>query len=241
MQSSTRAAKLPRSTTAALPAMAASLAFAAVTMTPSPARADGEVWIWVENRVPIVRTDTPSFPRLDWRIFTDFRLNNRSGGLAQAFLRTGPLLYTTDWLFVGVHGTIYSDRLASGAHDQEARFELEPNFFGRFGDFTFNDRNRLESRWRDSGHRWRYRNQLRLSYAPRGAKWIPFAWDEVLVDLSGLGVNQNRLEFGLGRMLSDTTRLDVGYMIRSREDTAGWAHDHVLNVYLFLDVPKPQR
>ena len=48
------------------------------------------------------------------------------------------------------------------------------------------------------------------------------------MDLSGLGLNQNRLQFGLGRMLSATTRLDVGYMIRSREDPTGRDHDPLL-------------
>lgn len=214
---------------------------ATVGLVPASARADGEAWVWVENRIPVVRADVPGYPRVDWRVFADFRMNKRSGGLAQAFFRTGPLVFPTSFMFVGVHGTIYSDRLASGVHDQEARLELEPNFFGRLGDFTFNDRNRGEYRWRESGVRWRYRNQLRVSYAPIGAKWIPFVWDEVLADLSGLGVNQNRFQVGLGRMLNPTTRLDVGYMIRSREDASGWAHDHVLNLYLFMDVvPLPR-
>jgi hypothetical protein len=204
------------------------------------ARADGEVWIWTENRLPIVRSPRPAFPRLDWRVFTDFRMNTRSHGLQQAFLRTGPLLYATDFLFVALHGTVYSDRLASGKHETEARVELEPNLFGRLGDLTFNDRNRLESRWRTDDHRFRYRNQLRINHAPSGARWIPFIWDEVLVDLAGLGLNQNRLEFGLGRMLNASTRLDVGYMIRSREAAGTWTHDHVLNLYLFFDVPPAQ-
>lgn len=210
----------------------------ALAASPRPARADGELWLWVENRVPVVRSPKPDFPRVDWRISTDTRLNTRSNGLAQAFLRTGPLFFPTSFAFVAFQGTIYSDRRANGAYDQEARLELEPNFFGRIGDFTFNDRNRGEYRWRESGARWRYRNQLRVNYAPVGARWIPFVWDEMLFDLSGHGFNQNRFEVGLARMLTDTTRLDVGYMFRSREEASGWAHDHVLNLYLFLDAPK---
>ena len=210
------------------------------TLVARTARADGEVWLWTEARVPIVRHSRPDFPRLDWRVISDLRINKRSEGLAQAFMRTGPALYTTSWSMVALNGTLYSDRLPSGVHDQEARLELEPNFFVRLGDFVVNDRNRVESRWRESnGHRWRYRNQLRVSYAPLGATWIPFMWDEMLFDLSGLGFNQNRAQVGLGRMLNATTRLDVGYMVRSREEATGWVHDHVLNLYLFFDVPKP--
>lgn len=210
------------------------------TLASASARADGEAWIWLENRVPVVRADRPTFPRTDWRTLADFRLNTRSSGLQQAFFRTGPLFFLTDFLFVGAHGTIYADRLPTGAFDQEARLELEPNLFWRLGDFTFNERNRGEYRWRESGVRWRYRNQIRVNYAPIGARWIPFFWDELLVDLSGLGVNQNRAQLGLGRMINRTTRVDLGYMVRSREDLDGrWSHDHVLNLYVLFDVVPP--
>lgn len=212
------------------------LGLAALAAAPA-ARADYETWLWLETRTPVVRAPRPAFPRIDLRTFTDFRLNGRSDGLAQSFFRAGPLFFLTDFLFVGVHGTIYADRLPSGAFDQEARFELEPNLFGRLGDLTFNDRNRFEVRWREIEVRYRYRNQLRVNYAPKGARWIPYAWDEVLVDLSGLGLNQNRAQIGLGRMLTPTARLDVGLMLRSREEKDGWAHDRVLNVALFLDLP----
>jgi hypothetical protein len=211
---------------------------ALLLLAPTAARADEEVWFWAETRVPVVRTEKPAFPRLDWRIFADFRANRRSEGLAQGFLRNGPLFFPTSWMFVGLHGVIYSDRLASGAHEQEARLELEPNLFGRVGSFTFNDRNRGEYRWREREERFRYRNQLRVSYAPPGARWIPFVWDEVLVDLSGLGFNQNRAEIGLGWMMTETSRLDVGYLLRSREEKGQWIHDHILNVYFFFDVPR---
>ena len=203
----------------------------------SEARADYEAWLWVENRIPIVRADGPTFPRIDLRVYAETRLNLRNEGLHQSFLRTGPLFFLTDFLFVGVHGTIYADRLPTGAFAQEARFEFEPNFFGRIGDFTWNDRNRFEARFRDETEtKYRYRNQLRINYAPKDAKWIPFVWDEVLVDLSGLGLNQNRALIGLARMLSPQTRLDMGFMLRSREDASGWTHDRIFFAALFLDV-----
>jgi hypothetical protein len=216
----------------------------AALCTSLPARADFEGWIWTELRAPILRTPKPGFPRIDWRVFTDIRLNGRAEGLHQAYLRTGPLFFVTDWLFIALHGVIYADRLLGPAGDleagdfaQEARAELEPNFFWRLGDFTFNDRNRLEYRWRTYEERYRYRNQLRINYAPRGAKWIPFVWDEVLVDLSGGGFNQNRFNLGIGRMLNDHMRFDVGFMARSRLEKDGWKHDGVINFYLFVDVP----
>ncbi len=201
----------------------------------SPARADEEAWFWVENRVPVIRTEKPTFPRIDIRTFADVRLNRRSGGLAQSFLRVGPLFYLTNHLFVGLHGTIYADRLPSGNFDQEARIEIEPNLFGRLGVFTWNDRNRFEVRFRETETRYRYRNQLRINLAPKHWRTIPFVWDEVLVDLSGLGLNQNRAEIGIGRQLWPTIRLDAGFMLRSRKDATGWQHDGIFNLYLFVD------
>jgi hypothetical protein len=38
-------------------------------------------------------------------------------------------------------------------------------------------------------------------------------------------------------MLNAHTRVDVGFMVRSRKEDDGWKHDGVLNLYLFLDVP----
>lgn len=203
----------------------------------SVARADQEAWLWIENRVPVVRTEKPGFPRIDIRTFADVRINRRSDGLAQSFLRVGPLFYLTNFLFVGLHGTIYADKLKSGVFDQEARIELEPNLFGRLGVFTWNDRNRFEVRFREAETRYRYRNQLRINLAPKHWRTIPFVWDEVLVDLSGLGLNQNRMEIGVGRQLWPHVRLDAGFMVRSREDASGWQHDGILNLYLFIDAP----
>lgn len=221
--------------------MKARLVALALALWPAVATADGEAWIWIEGRVPLVRTARPAFPRLDWRFAVDTRLSGRADGLHQSFLRTGPLFFPTDFLFVALHGTIYADRLAGGRFDQEARAELEPNLFARLGPVTFNDRNRYEVRWREAGTRHRYRNQLRANYAPAGARVIPFVWDEVLVDLAGpgggQGLNQNRAQAGAGFVLAPGVRLDLAYMLRSRDDPAGWQHDHVGVVFLFLDAP----
>ncbi|AKT36929.1 DUF2490 domain-containing protein [Chondromyces crocatus] len=223
------------------PPLPATLLALAMFLLAPRARADHEVWLWLETRSPLLRTETPRFPRIDLRTVTDMRMSGRADGLQQAFFRAGPLFFLTDFLFVGVHGTVYADRLASGVFDQESRFELEPNLFGRFGDFTWNDRNRFEVRFRDSGTRTRYRNQFRLNYAPKNATWIPFFWNEFLVDLAGEGLNQNRAQIGLGRMFSPSTRVDLGLMIRSREDATGWVHDRVINLYLLLDIPPLSR
>jgi hypothetical protein len=50
-------------------------------------------------------------------------------------------------------------------------------------------------------------------------------------------VHQNRLAAGLGFVVAPRTRLDVGYMLRSRAASDAWEHDHVALLYLFVDVP----
>lgn len=202
--------------------------------TPDEARADQELWLWSEMRLPVATEE--EFPvRTTLRIWNDLRFNQRRDGLHQAFLRVGPLFDLTPWLLLGVHFTVYADKLATGEFEEERRGEFEPNFHGRWGAFTFNDRNRIEYRWRESGTGFRYRNQLRVNYAPEDAILVPFLWDEVLVPLSRDGWHQNRLMAGIGWVTSPSTRLELGYMLRSREEPQGWEHDHIAVAYLFFN------
>jgi hypothetical protein len=199
------------------------------------ARADGGAWLWFEYRLPLTATDR--LPRVSVRFWSDTRLSGGAGGLAQQFVRIGPIFEVTPWFFLAMHGTIYADRLADGRFDQEARFELEPNFQGRLWRFTWSDRNRLEYRWRESVQRVRYRNQLRINYAPPGARWIPYVWNEALFDVAA-GFNENRLTAGIGRMLRPNIRLEAGYLLRSRDlPGQGWSHDHIGTLYLFIGLP----
>lgn len=198
------------------------------------ARADHELWVWSEMRLPVATAEQLPF-RTTFRLFNDFRFSGRRDGLHQAFLRLGPLFDLTPWLFVAVNGTVVADHLADGSFDEERRIELEPTLHWRWGDFAFADRNRLEYRWRDSGHAFRYRNQLRISYAPPKHVIIPFVWDEALIALNDEGFHQNRLTAGVTTVLSSTTRLEGGYMFRSRRELGSWFHDHIGVVYLFYD------
>lgn len=201
------------------------------------ARADVESWNWIEYRLPIVG-ENQNFPKTSLRVFTDARLNARSNGLDNLFLRVGPLVDVTPWMFVGFHGTLLADRLANGDFEQEVRAEIEPNIYGRFGDFTYNDRNRLEYRMRPTSGKFRYRNQLRVNYAPKDAKIIPYIWDEVLIDLAGEYFNQNRATIGFGIVFNENTRLDLGYILRTRYENQKWENDHIALVSLFVDIPK---
>jgi len=209
------------------------LAFAAT------ARADEGAWVWFEYRQPIIG-DSATLPRLSLRFWSDTRFSAERGGIGQQFVRIGPIFDVTSWFFLAVHGTIYVDRAANGTAEQEARLEIEPNFVWRLGPLTFSDRNRLEYRFRESVQRVRYRNQIRVNYSPVGAKWIPFVWNEFLVDLRA-GYNENRLAAGLGRMLAPNVRLEAAYLLRSRLPGAEWVHDHIGILYLFVGLPPVKR
>lgn len=227
--------------------LTAALSYAA----PSLARADFEAWQQVEMRVPIVSTPTPTFPRLSLRVYGEGREAGRFGGLYDSYLRVGPLFWVAPFLFIGVHGTLEGTRTAGGCAEGapatcgtyvfEFRTELEPNFFGRLGPFTFNDRNRLEFRWRESGMRYRYRNQLRVNLQPPRWRVYPFIMDEVLFDFSD-GFNQNRATAGVAVDIRPGTRLDIGYTFRSRQtpatggQPAAWAHDHIMLLTFVVDL-----
>lgn len=220
-------------------ALSSVCALAATVTTASPARADAEAWLWVENRVPLARTDKPEFGRVDLRLVGDFRANRRSEGLGTVFTRMGPLFFLSDWMFVATTGSVAALRGPNGEWTHQARAELEPNFFGRIGDFTFNDRNRGEYRVRDDARNFFfYRNMLRISYAPMHARWIPYVFDEVLFNVTTRELSENRASVGLGRMVGGSTRIDLGYIFRSRKETT-FVHDHIVNLYFFFDVPAP--
>lgn len=208
-----------------------------VLLFPLRARGEGGAWLWVEYRQPVL--NRPSFPRLAVRTISDTRLGS-DRGLAQQFLRLGPWAQLTEWFILAVNGTVYADHLPDGRFAQEARIEIEPTFQGRVGPIVFADRNRTEARWRGDSFRGRYRNQLRLSYAPEGSRLQPYVWDEILCDLQA-GCTENRLQAGLAVMLNGHIRLDLGYLMRSRSHEDGWRHDHYGLAYLLINLPEPGR
>jgi hypothetical protein len=210
---------------------------ALVLFLPLRARGEGGAWLQLEYRQPVL--NRPDLPRLAVRAISDTRLGS-DRGLTQQFLRVGPWAQLTDWMILAVNGTIYADHLADDRFAQEARIEIEPTFQGRVGPIFFADRNRVESRWRGDTVRGRYRNQLRLSWAPLGSRIQPFVWNEILCDLQA-GCTENRLQPGVAFKLAPHIRLDVGYLMRSRAREDGWQHDHYGLVYLLVDLPEPKR
>ena len=210
--------------------MAPATVLLTLTSWASPCRSEPEFWNWVEWRVPIV-TRAPLTERpVQLRVLSDLRFGPRYPGLGLAFLRSGPVWTLSDWAVLALHGTVIPTQVRPDVWVQEYRLEFEPTFTGRWEDWTWSDRNRLEYRIRPDDRHFRYRNLFRVNHAPPGASWIPYAWDEVLIEVNADGFAQNRAEVGIGRMLGGPSRLDVGVMARSRQSgDGGWTHDAILH------------
>jgi hypothetical protein len=202
----------------------------------APASADVESWSWIETRIPL-SNGQHGLPH-SLRTWTDARFGGRYTGMGALFLRVGPIWELHPNLFLAVHGTSYGLQPSPGVFEQEYRAEVEPNLRGRWGDWVLGDRNRMELRWRPSGAsagpRWRYRNLLRVNYQPLEARWIPFVWNEALIDLSGSLYSENRAAAGVGYQFNNGVRVDLAYLLRSRLTAGSWEQDHVANLALFF-------
>ncbi len=210
----------------------------ALIVAPSAARADGEAWLWTDHQVRLV-DGTPDVPRTNMRFTTNARLSGRADGLDFGLARLGPVFTIAPWLTTAATGAAVSLRSGGGAFVQEYRAELDLVPHGVLGDFTFASRNRFEYVWREAGPFTRYRNMVRVTYAPPHAKWIPFAFIDVFLrPTTEPHLQETWAALGLGRVLGGGSRLDVAYMLRAREGNGGEV-DHVLWMMMFFGAPAP--
>lgn len=117
---------------------------------------------------------------------------------------------------------------------------------------------RLEQRWigemqRPGGgdfslRNWRYENRirymLRTSIPLTADKRTYLAlWDEVFFNfgsnVSRNSFDQNRFFIGIGRKVTDVTRLEVGFMEQTVQRRGGviWEHNHTLSIWLMSKWP----
>lgn len=205
-----------------------------VLLSSTPARADGGAWFWAEHREPLVGSP-PTRPWLSLRLATDLRFTTAAEGLAQVFVRGGPLLEVAPWLFVAANAVAAASRKTGDRFGSDMRLELEPWLRFRFGPVVLLDRNRIESRWFDAEHQWRYRNLFRIQIEIAGSPWLAILWDEVIFRIDDFDLAQNRAQIGLGYQFDPARRLEAGYMLRSFLDGGGPKYDHTLLVVLFYD------
>lgn len=95
---------------------------------------------------------------------------------------------------------------------------------------------------------WRYENRFRYmlrTTLPLSSdkKWYLALWDELFLNFgSNVSLNyfdQNRIFIGLGRKLSDTTRLEIGFMEQTVQRRGGmvWENNHTISVWLMSKWP----
>jgi hypothetical protein len=210
----------------------------ALLVAPAPARAGGEAWLWTEHQARIVDGDG-DVPQTNMRFTTNARFASRSDGLDFGLARLGPVFSIAPWLTTAATGAAVGLRSGNGGFVQEYRGELDLVPHTKLGDLVLSSRNRFEYVWRESGPFTRYRNLLRVAYAPRDAKWIPFAFVDVFLRPTEPHLQETWSALGVGRALGGGSRLDVAYMLRTR-DGSGGEIDHVLWLVMFFGVPGPK-
>lgn len=95
---------------------------------------------------------------------------------------------------------------------------------------------------------WRYENRARYMLRTtiplsNDKKWYLALWDEAFFNFgSNVSMNyfdQNRAFIGLGRQLTTTTKLEIGYMEQTvqRRGGAVWENNHTISVWLMSKWP----
>lgn len=201
-----------------------SVGLIALFSVPTPVLAATEAWMQLETEVALSKG-------LSWRpntlVFeTDVRYRSTLAGTERVQLRWGPEWDLHEMLALKINHTAYNQQPTPGTFITEQRAELEPTFKGTIGGLDWEDRNRLEFRWRPTSTRWRYRNQLRVEQEVAPG-WIPFVSDEVFVDLSGMVLNENRISFGLAHDRNGSG-WEAGYTFRTGHGPGTGIQDHLL-------------
>lgn len=117
----------------------------------------------------------------------------------------------------------------------EFKEENEPygmaTLFWELSGLKFASRSRLEYRHFDyQADTWRYRNKfdLRLPWKLTKVEIQPFLSDEILLDLRGVNLNENRFYSGLGFSLTKDIKGEIYYLLRSLKNSGTWTDANVL-------------
>ena len=198
------------------------------------AKASDDVGLYNKNDFKLHMVDFQgvdgSASNFSLRMSPEFSGTRDSNGFRQAVLRGGLSLKLTSWLTLGANGVVL-DTFGT----QDVRAEVQPDLHVSFGALQVDDRNRVAYRALDKadGNRWRYDNELKLSLDSKDCHFVPFVSDEIFVNTDQRGLDQNRATVGVGYKFTDNSRVDLGYMVRSVEDTTNtWHQTHFVLVGL---------
>ena len=175
--------------------------------------------------------------------------NDDASRFNQGILRTALGLKVRDVrLWLG-YGYIPSDPIGVDDVIEEHRIFQQLTYGGRFenSDWAYSIRTRLEQRnvetGDDLGHR--FRQFVKVSYHgfDPNSPWYLSFWDEVFVNINDTdwgadsGVDQNRLFIGIGRRVSQSTNVEVGYLNQflPRDDRDDGLN-HIISISVFINL-----
>lgn len=197
------------------------------------ADSDFQTWQWMIFHLP-------KGERFRSHIYTDNRMADSSRRMKTMII--GPRLQyeVNDSVQVGA-GYLFLDihNLKRDIWQTEHRFESELNFKCKFGSkWKFHNRNRFESRLRESKDGWTFRTRSRyeLRYQiNKGRLKSVYANNELFWDHDINQFSENRLvPFGLQVDLGKSFDLTLFYMIQSIRhfNPSGWNQNHILGTHL---------
>lgn len=197
------------------------------------AESDFQTWQWMIFHLP-------QGERFKSHIYVDNRIADNSS--REKIRIIGPRLQyaVNEPVQVGV-GYLFSDihDLNRDIWQKEHRFENELNFKFKFRDkWKFHNRNRFESRLRESrdGWTWRTRSRFELRYQiDIGRLQSIYANNEIFWDHEVNELNENRLvPIGMRFDLGKRCDLTLFYMIQSlrRFNPSDWRQNHIFGTHL---------
>lgn len=214
------------------------LALIAPCWLAQPAEAAVEAWTMYDTRVRLTDEGGTFGVPDHMRFFSQFRFGPRYAWFGQGLLRMGPIWETHPNLTLATNVTNSLEQQSDRSYRQEVRLEFEPTLKGQWGALEVTDRTRVERSWFGDGtDRWRVRNQVRVTYKPESWEVRPWVSEEGFYIL-GTGFSENRFTLGASIPTADTDRLDIGYLLRARNTSAGWDLGHVLSLTMVFGPEK---
>lgn len=186
--------------------------------------ADGRAQqVWTETETKIHVTDGDYGLPEHVRGATEARFSGEGVGVDYLLFRIGPVWTIGTHFHIGANGVAVTEKTGE-KYRPDARAELEPHLFLQIGSLHLDDRNRGESRWFPSENAWRYSNQLRFTYEPERAVWIPVLSQEGLFSIDTGKISESRTAAGVVWRSPSPAGLSGGvpYLLRLARDD-GWS------------------
>jgi hypothetical protein len=122
-----------------------------------------------------------------------------------------------------------------GMWTEENRPHVNGAFLWEWYGFKFEDRNRLERRFREgAGNIWMYRNKFELGFPAKLTRLDiqPYLAEEIFVNLDESELYRNRVSGGIKGRLAPYLKADISYLWQSTKSSENWIDNHVIGAKL---------